>query len=70
MSASPPGREEVELRLALVLGRYGHRLDPEQTEALRTAVETLVEQIRSLRAVTLANADEPMTRFAPFATDE
>lgn len=70
MSASPPDRDEIELRLALVLGRYGHRLDAEQTEALRSAVETIVVQVRSLRAVALTNADEPMTRFVPFAADE
>ena len=63
-------REEVELRLALVLSRYGDRLDAEQTEALRRAVETIVEQLGRLRRVPLANADEPSPRFVPFRADE
>jgi hypothetical protein len=61
---------EVELRLALVLGRYGGRLDAEQTEALRRAVEAIVDQVTSLRAVLLGNADEPLPRFIPFRGDE
>jgi hypothetical protein len=64
------GEDEVELRLALVLGRYRDRLDAEQTEALRRAVEWIVEQVTSLRAVSLSNADEPLPRFVPFRGDE
>jgi hypothetical protein len=64
------GEDEIELRLALVLGRYRDRLDAEQTEALRRAVEWIVEEVTSLRAVSLSNADEPLPRFVPFRGDE
>lgn len=70
MSGPASDRDEVQLRLALVLGRYGDRLDAGQIESLRRAVETLVEQVTGLRAVPLANADEPWPRFAPFRGDE
>jgi hypothetical protein len=63
------GADEIELRLALVLGRYRDRLDAEQTEALRRAVEWVVEQVTILRAVSLSNADEPLPRFVPFRAD-
>jgi hypothetical protein len=70
MSGPASDRDEVQLRLALVLGRYGYRLDAGQIESLRRAVETLVEQVTGLRVVPLANADEPWPRFAPFRGDE
>jgi hypothetical protein len=66
--AQDPG--EADLRFALVRQRYGARLTAEQLEILRRAVASLVEQTTTLRAVPLANADEPLPRFAPFRADE
>jgi hypothetical protein len=66
--AQDPG--EADLRFALVRQRYGARLTAEQLEILRRAVASLVEQTTTLRAVPLANADEPLPRFVPFRADE
>ncbi len=68
VAARDPG--EVDLRFALVRLRYGDRLSAEQLDALRRAVETIVEQVAALRAVPLTNADEPLQRFVPFRADE
>ena len=67
-----PGRDasEVDLRLALIRLRFGARLDPAQLADLRRAVEAIVEQVASLRAVPLTNADEPLPRFQPLRADE
>ena len=66
--ARDPG--EADLRFALVRLRYGDRLTAEQLDALRHAVETVVEQVAALRTVPLTNADEPLQRFVPFRADE
>jgi hypothetical protein len=70
MSAPVPDPAEIDLRLALVRHRYGDRLTPEQLDALREAVQGLVEQVAALRKVRLTNADEPLQRFSPFRADE
>ena len=69
---SEPVRDpgEADLRFALVRLRYGDRLTAEQLDALRRAVETIVEQVSALRTVPLTNADEPLQRFVPFRADE
>ena len=61
---------EADLRFALVRLRYGDRLTTEQLDALRRAVETIVEQAAALATVRLTNADEPLQRFVPFRADE
>ena len=61
---------EADLRFALVRLRYGDRLTAEQLDALRRAVETVIEQVAALRSVPLINADEPLQRFVPFRADE
>jgi hypothetical protein len=70
MSDPAPDRDEIERRLAMVLGRYGRRLDSDQVQALRWAVETIVEQATALRRVPLSNSDEPIPRFVPFRAGE
>ena len=55
--------------LALVRGRYGDRLAPEELAAVRTAVEGLVQAAHALRAVRLDNSDEPAQPFAAYRTD-
>ena len=67
-AARDPG--EADLRFALVRLRYGDRLTTEQLDALRRAVETIVDQVAALRTVPVANADEPLQRFVPFRADE
>src|SRR4030095_9225701 len=53
MSDPAHDRDEVELRLALVLGRYGDRLDADQVQGLRRTLEALVEHVTALSAVPL-----------------
>jgi hypothetical protein len=68
MDESTPG-SEVDRLFALVAERYGARLTPAQLEDLRKGIESVVTASRALRAVKLANADEPMQPFTPFRAD-
>jgi hypothetical protein len=70
MSEPGHGEREVELRLSLLRLRYGDRLDDAQLEDLRRTVQSIVDQVQALRAVPLANADGPLTRFVPVRGDE
>ncbi|HSL51236.1 MAG TPA: hypothetical protein VK878_19330 [Candidatus Deferrimicrobiaceae bacterium] len=64
MNPAEAVRAEVDTLLALVRERYGGRLDAEQLAGVRTAIEGIVQAARALRAVRLANADEPAQPFA------
>jgi hypothetical protein len=70
MSDPAHDRDEVERRLAIVLGRYADRLDADQVQDLHRTLEALVEQVTALRAVTLSNSDGPLPRFVPFRAGE
>ena len=61
--------KEVELLFALVKERYGARLTAEQLEEVRKGIEAVQRNARAVRAVALANSDEPMESFAPFRDD-
>jgi len=69
MSEADAVRAEVDTLLALVRERYGDRLDAAQLAAVRTAMEGIVQAARALRAVRLANADEPGQPFAAYRAD-
>ena len=69
MSEADAVRAEVETLLALVRERYGGRLDAEQLAGVRTAIESIVQAARALRAVRLTNADEPGQPFVPYRAD-
>jgi hypothetical protein len=69
MEASEPESEELDALFALVSTRYGARLTAAQLEEVKKGVETIVKGARALRAVRLANADEPMQPFTPFRAD-
>ena len=60
---------EADALFEIVRGRYGERLTPAQQDEVRKIVEAQVEAARSLRAVRLANADEPMQPFAPYRAE-
>lgn len=66
MVESAPDAGEVEMRFALVRQRYGDRLTARELDALRQAVEAIVDLSVALRRVPLGNADEPEPRFVPF----
>ena len=69
MSETEAVRAETEAMLALVRQRYGDRLAPDELEAVRVAVEGLVQAARALRLVRLTNADEPGQPFASYRAD-
>jgi hypothetical protein len=69
MEAADPDSREVDALFALVSARYGARLTAAQLEEVKKGVETIVTGARALRAVRLANRDEPMQSFTPFRAD-
>ncbi|HEY7436110.1 MAG TPA: hypothetical protein VIE41_13305 [Methylomirabilota bacterium] len=69
MSEGDAVRAEVETLLALVRERYGDRLDADQWAGVRTAIEGIVQAARALRAVSLANSDEPAQPFAAYRAE-
>ena len=60
---------EVAALFAIVKARYGARLDEAQLEGVRKGVEAVVDAARLVRAVRLANADEPYQTFRPYRAD-
>ena len=69
MEESGLGSSEVDRLFALVTERYGARLTAAQLEDVRKGIEAVVTGARALRAVKLANSDEPMQPFVPFRSD-
>ena len=67
-AAKPDG--EAEALFETVRVRYGDRLTPAQLDELRKIVAAQLEAARTLRAVALTNADEPMQFFTPYRGDE
>ena len=65
MSEPEAARSEVELLFSLVRDRHGSRLTPEELEAVRAGVATIVEAARALRVVRLDNADGPLLPLPP-----
>ena len=70
MTDREAAQAEVEALFALVTARYGARLDAKQRDGLRSAIEAVVEQARAVRAVRLANTDEPAPAFRAYRRDE
>lgn len=74
MSKDETGNEtaaaEVAALFAIVKARYAARLDEAQLEGVRRGVEAIVDAARLVRAVRLANADEPYQTFRPYRADE
>jgi hypothetical protein len=64
MTEPSAGQGEADLLFSLVRQRYGDRLTAAELEAVRTGVATIVDAVRTLRAVRLENADGPaLPRF-------
>lgn len=70
MTDGEAAKAEVEALFALVTARYGARLDAQQREGVRKAIESIVEQARAVRAVRLDNGDEPTPAFRAYRADE
>lgn len=65
-----PAAAEVHALVTVVNARYGGRLDAEQLEGVRKGIEAIVDAARLVRAVRLANSDEPSPAFRPYRADE
>ena len=61
-----PPATEVDARMALVLQRYGDRLDEDALERVRTEVEAMTNRAEQLRKFDLDNGDGPMPVFTPY----
>jgi len=53
----------VDGLLAAARARFGHHLAPDEVEAVRKEIESLLRAGERLRAVPLANSDEPVGVF-------
>jgi hypothetical protein len=53
----------VEGLLAAVRARFGHHLAPDEVEAVRKEIESLLRAGERLHAVPLANSEEPVAVF-------
>ena len=67
--ATAADNREADARLAVVLARFGDRLDDADRAAVRTRIVEQVVEAAELRAVPLQNGDEPDFVFAPFRQD-
>lgn len=70
MADPPPHLPEQDALLHLVRRRHGQGLRPEQLEAVDEGVDAIAEMIAALRAVPLANHDEPFTSFVPYRRED
>jgi hypothetical protein len=66
--AEPPkGPEtEVDARMALIIQRYGKRLDAAALKSVRSDVEDQVRRAERLRKFPLDNGDGPVSVFTPY----
>ena len=62
-------RAELDALFELVRQRYGSRLSADQLDGVRKGIQGVVEGARALRAVRLANTDEPFQSFVPYRPD-
>jgi len=57
--------KESQNLFSLVKDRFGDRLTPNELEEVRKDVRSIAEACTALRAVRLANSDEPFFVFKP-----
>jgi molybdopterin biosynthesis enzyme len=60
--------ERIETRLRQALVVAARPLSPEEVALLRSRIENQIASARRLRAVVLANGDEPAHAFDPLPT--
>src|SRR4051794_2347227 len=65
-TADPSITAEVDARMALIVARFGDRIDSKARETVRGQVERHVKRGRSLRNFKLENGDGPFPVFTPF----
>lgn len=70
MTAPASPTPESDALLALIVQQYGDRLTPAMIEEVRQGVASLTHDALALRAVPLANSDEPGTIFVPYRQED
>lgn len=60
---------EPELLFAIIKEKYGHLLNDEQLDSVRTAIVGQREVFRPIREYKLSNGVEPFSNFRPFRGD-
>lgn len=66
MSDAQQAMSESESLVHLVRQRYGSRLTEAELEDVRQGIEAMMQAAAVLRAIPLANSDEPGTVFRPY----
>src|SRR4051794_17447216 len=61
-----PTRPEADVRMDLILARYGPSLDDDARKAVRAEVESIVRRGEALRKFALSNGDGPLPVFTPY----
>ena len=61
---SPPS--ETDLRMELILARYGDRLDDDARRSVRRELDSIVKRAEALRKIPLENGDQPFPVFIPY----
>src|SRR4051812_31248640 len=62
----PSEKAEVDARMALVLARFGDKLEPKDRDKVRSQVERQVKRDRTLRQVKLENGGGAFPPFTPY----
>jgi hypothetical protein len=70
MTDQQPHLPEQAAMQTLVRQRYRHRLTTAQFEQVDKGVEAVAQMIAALRAVPLADRDEPFTSFIPYCRED
>ena len=65
-----PLTAEIDARMALVIARYGDKLDDEARAQVRQEVEAIVGRAEALRKFGLENGEGPFPVFRPYRGDE
>jgi len=61
---------EKEYLCRLIQYRYGDRLSAQAFEEVKKGIDGVIKTVTALRAVPLANSDEPMPRFIPYRGED
>lgn len=61
-----PPPSEADLRMELILTRYGDRLDDDARRSVRRELDSIVKRAEALRKFPLQNGDQPFPVFTPY----
>ena len=61
-----PSDAEIDRHLANLRNQFGARLTDDQVAVVRERLTAALQAGEAMRAVSLDNADEPFTTFAPY----